>query len=57
MALGAVVEQDGVKSPVKVVVFRKGSTVGYVSAVPEGRVGEGFAVLSAVVDAQLAKLG
>ncbi|MFD3314289.1 hypothetical protein [Streptomyces sp. NPDC058694] len=56
MALGAVVERNGAKGPAKVVVFRKGSSVGYGSAVPEGRVGKGFAVPSAVVDAQLAKL-
>ncbi|MPY56795.1 hypothetical protein [Streptomyces spongiae] len=56
MALGAVVESGGVKAPVKVVVFRKGATVGYLSAVPTGRADKDFAVPSAVVDAQLAKL-
>ncbi|MPY56805.1 hypothetical protein [Streptomyces spongiae] len=56
MALGAVVESGGVKAPVKVVVFRKGATVGYISAVPTGKAGKDFAVPHAVVDAQLAKL-
>ncbi|MEU5343999.1 hypothetical protein AB0H18_24710 [Streptomyces sp. NPDC020766] len=55
MALGAVVERDRTKTPVKVVVFRKGSTVGYVSAVPTDKADEDFAVPAAVVDAQLAK--
>ncbi|MFD3381246.1 hypothetical protein [Streptomyces sp. NPDC058697] len=56
MALGAVVERNGAKSPVKVVVFRKGARVGYVSAVPTDKADEDFAVPAAVVDAQLAKL-
>ena len=56
MGLGAVVGRDGAKAPVKVVVLRKGNTVAYVSAVPEGSVPKDFAVPAAVVDAQLAKL-
>ncbi|MFG3294552.1 hypothetical protein ACGF3G_37835 [Streptomyces sp. NPDC048179] len=56
MAWGAVVERDGVKSPVKTVVFRKGATVGYLTAVPKGSAPKDFSVPDAVVDAQLAKL-
>ncbi|MPY54995.1 hypothetical protein [Streptomyces acidicola] len=56
MALGAVVESGGLKTPVKVVVLRKGATVGYISAVPTGKGDKAFAVPAAVVDAQLAKL-
>ncbi|MFG2969186.1 hypothetical protein ACGFZS_38555 [Streptomyces sp. NPDC048288] len=56
MAWGAVVERDGVKAPVKAVVFRKGATVGYLTAVPEGSALKDFSVPDAVVDAQLAKL-
>ncbi|GAA3809811.1 hypothetical protein ACFS5L_44380 [Streptomyces phyllanthi] len=57
MGLGAVVESDGVKTPVKAVVFRKGATVGYISAAPKGKTDKDFAVPTAVVDAQLVKLG
>ncbi|KUL40872.1 hypothetical protein ADL12_12550 [Streptomyces regalis] len=56
MGLRAVVERAGVKTPVKAVALRKGNTVAYVSAVPEGSVPKDFAVPAAVVDAQLAKL-
>ncbi|WP_194236048.1 hypothetical protein [Streptomyces acidicola] len=57
MALGAVVESGGVKTPVKVVVLRKGATVGYISAVPADKADRDFAVPTAVLDAQLVKLG
>ncbi|WP_409471580.1 hypothetical protein [Streptomyces sp. HC307] len=56
MGLGAVVKRAGAKTPVKAVVFRKGNTVAYVSAVPEGSAPKDFAVPAAIVDAQLAKL-
>ncbi|MFI6249982.1 hypothetical protein [Streptomyces sp. NPDC051016] len=56
MAWGAVVERDCVKAPVKAVVFRKGATVGYLTAVPKGSAPKDFSVPDAVVDAQLAKL-
>ncbi|MFE4665115.1 hypothetical protein ACFRI7_25710 [Streptomyces sp. NPDC056716] len=57
MALGALFERDGVKASVKVVVLRKGNTVAYLSAVPDGRgVSGDFVVPAAVVNAQLAKL-
>ncbi|MET8827823.1 hypothetical protein ABZX40_19430 [Streptomyces sp. NPDC004610] len=56
MALGAQVERDGTKTPVKVVVLRKGDTVAYLSAVPDGRTPDGFAVPPALIGAQLAKL-
>ncbi|MFJ9585522.1 hypothetical protein [Streptomyces acidicola] len=57
MGLGAVVELGGVKTPVKVVVLRKGATVGYISAVPTDKGDRDFAVPAAVIDAQLVKLG
>jgi len=36
MALSGVVERGGEKGPVKVVVFREGTSVAYVSAGPRG---------------------
>jgi hypothetical protein len=56
MGLGAALKKDGVRTPVKGVVFRKGNTIAYISAVPAGATPKNFSVPTTVIDAQLAKL-
>lgn len=59
VALDVVSEAEGAKVPMKVVVIRKGGTVGYFTALNIGSVatGKDFEFPTEVVDAQVAKLG